>query len=123
MRRKTRWLPYATGRAMIDAPLTDALLECLDQTARWLDNLEALGTLPDDAENTASGLIDRLRRDGGTSGGTVPAVARTAENLDVFTEAERSGALEALRDKLPEPGFSGSSTNPIRAVSSTVTTR
>ena len=55
------------GRAVIDAPLTDALLECLDQTARWLDNLEALGTLPDDAETTASGLIDRLRRDGGTA--------------------------------------------------------
>ena len=78
------------GRAVIDAPLTDALLECLDQTARWLDDLEALGTLPDDAENTASGLIDRLRRDGKTSGGTVP---QTAESLDVFSEAERLGAL------------------------------
>ena len=90
------------GRTVIDAPLTDALLECLDQTARWLDNLEALGTLPDDAENTASGLIDRLRRDGGTAGGTVP---QAAESLDVFTEAERSGALEALRGKAPGTGL------------------
>ena len=93
------------GRAVIDAPLTDALLECLDQTARWLDNLEALGTLPDDAETTASGLIDRLRRDGGTAGRTAPAAPEAAENLDVFTEAERSGALEALRGQAAGTGL------------------
>jgi two-component system chemotaxis sensor kinase CheA len=93
------------GRAMIDAPLTDTLLECLDQTARWLDNLEAVGKLSDDAENTASGLIDRLRRDGGSSGGTVPAAPQAAENLDVFTEAERSGALEALRGQAAGTGL------------------
>jgi two-component system chemotaxis sensor kinase CheA len=89
-------------RTVMDASLTDALLECLDQTARWLDHLEALGTLPDDAENTASGLIDRLRRDGNTAGGTVP---QTAESLDVFTEAERSGALAVLREKAPGTGL------------------
>jgi two-component system chemotaxis sensor kinase CheA len=90
------------GRAVIDAPLTDALLECLDQTARWLDNLEAAGVLPDDAEDTASGLIDRLHLDGDIAGGTVP---QAVESLDVFSEAERSGALEALRGQTPGTGL------------------
>jgi two-component system, chemotaxis family, sensor kinase CheA len=85
------------GRATIDAPLTDALLECLDQTARWLDILEARGDLPDDADRTASGLIERMRHQGHDVALKTAPAQEAPDDLDVFTEDERREALDALQ--------------------------
>lgn len=83
-------------RVTIDAPLTDALLECLDQTARWLDILEAQGDLPDDADSTASGLIERMRRHGHDVDLKTAPAPEALDDLDAFTEDERRQALDAL---------------------------
>jgi two-component system chemotaxis sensor kinase CheA len=82
------------GRAPIGPALIDTLLECLDQTARWLDDLEVRDRLPDDADGNAAGLIRRLRGD--------DAAARVSpdepdfDDPGIFSEAERSAAVEAL---------------------------
>jgi two-component system, chemotaxis family, sensor kinase CheA len=82
------------GRAATGPDLTDALLESLDQTARWLDELEASEALPADADATAAALIHRLRGDGGIDAARPDAPM--AGDLDIFTGAERAGLLDAL---------------------------
>lgn len=90
------------GRARTGPDLTDALLESLDQTARWLDDLEASEALPADADATASALIGRLRGDAGIA--TARTEAPVADDLDIFTRTERAGVLDALRGR---PGGTG----------------
>jgi two-component system chemotaxis sensor kinase CheA len=82
------------GRAATGPDLTDALLESLDQTARWLDELEASEALPADADAAATALIGRLHGGGGIA--TARPDAPMAADLDVFTGAERAGVLDAL---------------------------
>ncbi|HYI68593.1 MAG TPA: chemotaxis protein CheA [Skermanella sp.] len=83
------------GRTPIDPALIDTLLECLDQTARWLDELEVRDGLSDDADGMAAGLIRRLRGDDAAA--TAPPDAPEFDDPGIFSEAERSAAIEALR--------------------------
>jgi len=83
------------GRTPIDPALIDTLLECLDQTARWLDDLEVRDGLSDDADGMAAGLIRRLRGDDAAA--TAPPDAPEFDDPGIFSEAERSAAIEALR--------------------------
>lgn len=83
------------GRTPIGPALIDTLLECLDQTARWLDDLEIRDGLPDDAERNAAGLVRRLRGDDAAA--TAPPDAPEIDDFGIFSEAERSAAVEALR--------------------------
>jgi two-component system chemotaxis sensor kinase CheA len=85
------------GRTPIGPALIDTLLECLDQTARWLDDLEVRDGLPDDAEGNATGLIRRLRGD--ERDATAPPDAPEFDDPGIFSEAERSAAVEALRGR------------------------
>lgn len=82
------------GRAATGPDLTDALLESLDQTARWLDELEASEALPADADATAAALIGRLHGDGGID--TARPDAPMAGDLDIFTGDERASVLDAV---------------------------
>lgn len=94
-----------TGRAAIGVPLIDLLLESLDRTAAWLDSLEAVEALPEDADAVASDLIDRLRRRAAGDPHAEPAPAAAASgDLAAFTGAERSAALDLLRQGGAEAG-------------------
>jgi two-component system chemotaxis sensor kinase CheA len=83
------------GRTVIGPALIDTLLECLDQTARWLDDLEVRDGLPDNADGAADGLIRRLRGDAAAA--TAPPSGLEIDDFGIFSEAERSAAVEALR--------------------------
>ena len=83
------------GRTPIGPALIDTLLECLDQTARWLDELEVRDGLSGDADGNAAGLIRRLRGDDAAA--TVSPDAPDFVDPGIFSEAERSAAVETLR--------------------------
>ncbi|EWY36801.1 hypothetical protein N825_25540, partial [Skermanella stibiiresistens SB22] len=82
------------GTAAIDGGLTDALLETLDQTARWLDALEMGDGLDDGADAVATGLVQRLR---GVEAKGADVGTRDEDDPDAFTEAERRKGFEALK--------------------------
>ncbi|WP_158045320.1 Hpt domain-containing protein [Skermanella pratensis] len=120
------------GRAAIDPELIDLLLESLDRTAMWLESLEVQGALPGDADAAASDLIDRLRRCAvGEADTAAPAAlapdGSTSDGLAVFTEAERSAALDLLRQGAagtgafrivydPDPGCFFNGEDPLKLV-------
>jgi two-component system, chemotaxis family, sensor kinase CheA len=79
------------GRQPIETGLIDALLGCLDQTARWLDDLERLGALPARAAETAAALVGPLRAP------TEPLDAAQTVDLEGFTAADRATALARFR--------------------------
>ena len=53
------------GSADIDMDVLEMLVECLDQTDRWVDDMERSGALPDDAPARSAALMARIAaRDG-----------------------------------------------------------
>ncbi|MBP2228534.1 two-component system chemotaxis sensor kinase CheA [Azospirillum agricola] len=60
------------GRRVLTPELADRLFRALDQSARWIDALEAAGTLPDDATEAARRLGAALGDDPGDDPGVGP---------------------------------------------------
>lgn len=66
-------LSAANRNGAIDPSAVSVLIECIDQTDRWIDDVEASGSLPDDAARASLRLVRTLSE--GTGRETPPATA------------------------------------------------
>jgi two-component system chemotaxis sensor kinase CheA len=96
-----------TGERPVTADLVGDCLACLDQVVRWLDELEASGDLPAEAETQADALqalftrrspgrgpeaLPAIASPASTTGDELPGIARDLLAAQVAMLAEASGA-------------------------------
>lgn len=93
-----------SGRRLLNAASVATLIDCIDQTDRWVDAIEQAGRLPADAAKRAAVLVTSLARASAAAGDEpnaetaeapdwlAPLIARQATAI-----AETGGALTAFR--------------------------
>ena len=86
--------------ARLDTQTVALLVECLDQTDRWIDELERTGTLGDTAARDADTLLDQFQGDGTRTNARFPAAL--PDWLGLLLEREQ-GALDGTAR--PATGF------------------
>jgi two-component system chemotaxis sensor kinase CheA len=84
------------GRLLLSPDLADLLLDMLDQLGRWVDALEATGTLPAGAEAEAEARAARLRRPLGPAPDTAGASAAKSAVVPAWTAALPAAERAAL---------------------------
>ncbi|WP_404479177.1 chemotaxis protein CheA [Novosphingobium sp. BL-52-GroH] len=81
---------------LLDIAAVGALVSCLDQTDRWIDEMEIGGVLSPDAEQAAARIIALLARSGGSKKPEpVAAVQRQADWLVLLTDREAAAIAQA----------------------------
>jgi two-component system chemotaxis sensor kinase CheA len=81
---------------VLDIAAVEALVSCLDQTDRWIDEMEIGGALSPDAEQAAARIIARLARSGDSKEPEpVATVLRQADWLVLLTDREAAAIAQA----------------------------
>ncbi len=89
-----------SGEARADAALIEALLACVNQTDRWVDDFEETGRLPSDAARMAAELSLSLSLSEPAAGpglGTTPLASGAAWVDDLLADVRAEGRLTAVR--------------------------
>ncbi|MBA1157439.1 chemotaxis protein CheA [Microvirga mediterraneensis] len=92
-----------TGKAMLDGDVIDILLECIDQSHRWVSVIEESGQLPSDAGEEGSRLVGVLRSQldqaTGAPAHTIPVadIGWIDEMLATIADRDDAKSLVAVR--------------------------
>jgi two-component system chemotaxis sensor kinase CheA len=104
-----------SGTAPVTRALIDMCLACLDQVSAWIDQMQATGEIPGDADAKADELVGRFEAFGDPSSSTVASAAmpaspaRTAQAAAGLSPTARAllEAQKLLLHEIPPEGAAG----------------